>query len=250
MLLLIVLSITIDINEALEMKRFTLLELLIVVAVIAILLSLLLPSLGKARLKAKRAVCLSNLSQLNIAQNAYGQNNNGRLAVSSRGTNWSNHSNVSLHAWEKNIFDSLKLNYLNDEAQAFICPIQEAPDTWWEYNNKAKGRLSSYMSATSENLSPKTSAGKSAVMWRKSNENYNVKMLSLVEDSNMMLLADLIRYNPNSAEWNLADKVYKNGNPEGGNELQVNGSAKWHTFQTKQLNYKHSAWPYYWNDPR
>jgi len=44
-------------------SKFTLLELLIVVAIIGILLSLLLPSLSKSRELTKRAVCLSNLSQ-------------------------------------------------------------------------------------------------------------------------------------------------------------------------------------------
>ena len=53
------------------MKKFTLLELLVVVAIIGILASLLLPSLSKARKSAETAVCLSNLRQIGIAQQLF-----------------------------------------------------------------------------------------------------------------------------------------------------------------------------------
>lgn len=56
-------------------ENFTLLELLIVIAVIAILLSILLPSLGNARYKAKLAVCKSNLAQICRINLVYSNNN-------------------------------------------------------------------------------------------------------------------------------------------------------------------------------
>lgn len=58
------------------MKKFTLIELLVVIAVIGILMTFLLPSLKKAREQSRRAVCLSNNSQIFSGLQLYEKVNN------------------------------------------------------------------------------------------------------------------------------------------------------------------------------
>ena len=59
---------------------FTLIELLVVIAVIAILASLLLPALARAKSKGQGAVCLNSLRQLNLAWLLYAHESEDRLA--------------------------------------------------------------------------------------------------------------------------------------------------------------------------
>lgn len=114
-------------------KNFTLIELLVVISIISILTSMLLPSLKKAREKTKRAVCLSNLSQMHKCNMMYGDDNNSIMPPGNAVVNY----NIGIISTEfirnSGVHESYGLAYLYrqsylDTADAFYCPSWTHPD--------------------------------------------------------------------------------------------------------------------------
>ena len=92
---------------------FTLIELLVVIAIIALLVSIIMPALGKARYFAKRAYCLANVKAQHYSQNMYANDYDGKYIR--RIITWSNgHTRASVKAMQKYI----------DNSKILLCPLQ------------------------------------------------------------------------------------------------------------------------------
>lgn len=117
---------------------FTMVELLVVIAVIAILAALLLPALSRSRLRAESTQCSSNLKQLGWAWTMYADensdalvNNHGVPETLSRRQNWVN----NVQDWESSdentnltLLTSGKLaRYLSQSVGVFKCPSDREP---------------------------------------------------------------------------------------------------------------------------
>jgi len=104
---------------------FTLVELLVVVTILALLISILMPSLKKARTQTKRTVCASNLRQIGIGLHGYLLDSNDRLPYASYMP--STGPFPVFDAAEPIYIAEVLLPYLSDQREVFRCP-NDLPD--------------------------------------------------------------------------------------------------------------------------
>lgn len=99
---------------------FTLIEMLVVIAIIAILASLLLPSVSKAKVKGQTARCLSNLRQIGMGVTLYTMDQNEKFPF--------------IHElWPRMEFIdvwTLLHSYIGTNGSFYLCPADRGPDNF------------------------------------------------------------------------------------------------------------------------
>ena len=131
-------------------RRFTLIELLVVIAIIAILASMLLPALSRARAKARQISCLGNAKQVSLAFTMYTGDNDGRYPLNAGGT-----ENAGMHL--PDTWFRVVLPYAGDENVLYCADVSVSskytdPCSDFCANDQVLGYTDSVMKAPSSTM--------------------------------------------------------------------------------------------------
>ena len=183
-------------------KHFTFLELLVVIAVITILITLLIPSLRKAKFRTVSAVCLSSQGQLYRGLMLIGKDRDNHLP-------YANFAYSSNRPYEfPGLFGYCPMIQYGLSYDSFNCPINEfetsfRPSDEWAKSQKARDAWNKFKGEEDEGASDNVGWRNSWIgysYWAKSSDNGHLAGSTLVsaptlfnQDSSSRLLSDTVK---------------------------------------------------------
>ncbi len=127
---------------------FTIIELLVVVAIMAVLIGLLLPAVQKVRTAANRLACQNNQKQLCLASHYYYTDHGKFQAMIAPAQKANGYVQMLSYLESDNVYEQFLENRRNPENQiwrgkkvdTFLCPMDTTHDDGWVYDKKLDAR--------------------------------------------------------------------------------------------------------------
>jgi prepilin-type N-terminal cleavage/methylation domain-containing protein len=141
--------------EKQKRNGFTLIELLVVIAIIAILAGLLLPALARAKAKAARIKCISNLKQIGIGFRIWGDDHENKFPWMVPVANGGSQDAANQQTWRHYAVASNELN----SPKILVCSSDTGKtlrSSWVDFVNAANGGLSYLAGYEADESKPQT----------------------------------------------------------------------------------------------